>query len=260
MFELVHLTDLHIARSTETTLRGIDTRASLDAVYERILACHGAPQAILLTGDIADDGSREAYEHIREVFAPAPCPVLAIPGNHDHPETLREVLCDAPFVTEGTHALGAHWCVHLLDSHVAGEVGGRLRDEAVARLPAPGSVADGVHHLIALHHPPVPLGSAWMDDIGLAEPDALLRAVDGSPAIRAVLWGHAHQRFDAHRGNTHLMCTPSTCMQFAPKRDEFATDSTRGPGYRHLILGDGGDIETQVVWLPFNTGARTPQP
>lgn len=256
MFELLQFTDLHITRSAGECLRGIDTRDSLDAVYARALLCHPAPGALLLTGDIADDGSHEAYEHIRQVFADAPCPVLAIPGNHDDPAALRKVLSGAPFVTEGMHLLGEHWCARLLDSHLPGAVGGRLTAASLAQLDEAKTDDSGRHQLLALHHPPVALGSTWMDSIGLEEPQRLLDVVASTASVRAVVWGHAHQRYDDRRDGAHLLCTPSTCVQFAPRQAEFGTDSTRGPGYRHLRLHDNGDIDTQVVWLPFNTGAR----
>ncbi|MEM9383575.1 MAG: phosphodiesterase [Pseudomonadota bacterium] len=256
MFELLQFTDLHITRTAGECLRGIDTRDSLDAVYRRALLRHPTPGALLLTGDIADDGSPEAYEHIREVFADAPCPVLAIPGNHDHPQTLCEVLSSAPFVTEGVHWLGEHWCAHLLDSHLPGAVGGRLTAASLALLEQARADDSGRHQLLALHHPPIALGSTWMDSIGLEDAHALLQVVEQTESVRAVVWGHAHQRYDGQRGGAHLLCTPSTCVQFAPRKAEFGTDNSRGPGYRHLRLHTNGKIETEVVWLPFNTGLR----
>ncbi len=255
MFELIQFTDLHITRVVGQGLRGIDTRDSLEAVYQRAMKRHPHPGALLLTGDIADDGSREAYEHVREVFADSPCPVLAIPGNHDDPETLREVLQGAPFVTEGFHPLGERWRILLLDSHLPGEVSGRLTDTSLAQLERLGD-DDSRFQLIALHHPPIALGSDWIDSLGLEMPETLLSMVDEVTTARGVIWGHAHQRYDGRRGHARLLCTPSTCVQFAPRNRDFATDQTRGPGYRYLGLRADGEIETEVVWLPFNTGAQ----
>ncbi|MEO0972218.1 MAG: phosphodiesterase [Pseudomonadota bacterium] len=255
MIEVLQLTDLHITRTPGHALRGLDTRASLAAVWQRARARHRAPDAILLTGDIADDGSADAYHHVREVFADAPCPVVAIPGNHDHPSTLREVLADPPFVTEGTLTLGA-WRVHLLDSHLSGEVGGRLTTASLEHLKAltNASDRDAYHHLLVLHHPPVPLGSAWLDAIALTPSQPVLDVVDAMATVRGVIWGHAHQSYDGERAGTRLLCCPSTCSQFAPNRQDFAIDDARGPGYRSLHLGDDGSIDTEVVWLPINTG------
>ena len=66
--------------------------------------------------------------------------------------------------------------------------------------------------------------------------------------MRAVVWGHVHQDFDAMRGPVRLLSTPSTCAQFKPGAEKFAVD-TRPPGYRILELGVDGAIRTEVVWL-----------
>jgi Icc protein len=61
-----------------------------------------------------------------------------------------------------------------------------------------------------------------------------------------------HQQFDGVRRNGHgdlrLMATPSSCVQFLPRADDFALDD-RPPGYRQLVLHADGRIDTQVQWL-----------
>ena len=67
--------------------------------------------------------------------------------------------------------------------------------------------------------------------------------------LRAVLWGHVHQEFDADRNGVRLLSTPSTCVQFAPGADEFALHAA-APGYRWLTLNADGSIDTDVMRLP----------
>jgi len=54
-----------------------------------------------------------------------------------------------------------------------------------------------------------------------------------------------HQETQRHRDGIEWMSTPSTCVQFKPASPEFALDD-RPPGYRLLVLGDDGSIETGV--------------
>jgi Icc protein len=61
-----------------------------------------------------------------------------------------------------------------------------------------------------------------------------------------------HQSHDSLRRNAHgelrLMSTPSTCVQFLPKSDDFVLD-TLPPGFRTLQLHADGRIDSQVRWL-----------
>lgn len=260
MIQLLQLTDLHITSQPGDRLRGIDPRASLDAVWAQAQAEFPQADAVLLTGDLTDDGSVAGYEHLREVFCHSQRPVLCIPGNHDDPVALRATLTGAPFVCSGTVDLGEHWRVHLLDSHLPGAVGGRLTAASAAQLARIGQDDDeGRFHLLALHHPPISMDSAWLDACGLLEPEALLACVDGNERIRAVTWGHAHQARDEWRGQARLLCTPSTNTQFAPGAADFAVDESGAPGYRLLQLTSQGQVATTVRRLAM-TALTGPPP
>ena len=64
--------------------------------------------------------------------------------------------------------------------------------------------------------------------------------------MKAILWGHIHQQLDAQRSGVNLFATPSTCIQFLPKSNDFAVD-TISPGYRWMKLFSDGSIDTGVV-------------
>jgi Icc protein len=66
--------------------------------------------------------------------------------------------------------------------------------------------------------------------------------------VRAIVWGHVHQSYDALRKGVRLLATPSTCAQFLPNSDDFAVDR-RPPGYRTLELRADGSLLTEVVWV-----------
>jgi Icc protein len=99
--------------------------------------------------------------------------------------------------------------------------------------------------LVALHHHPVPMQSAWLDRLALEQPAALLAIVDACPNVKAVIWGHVHQAFEAARNGVRLLGSPSTCMQFKPHCETFTLD-TQPPGYRWLRLADDGSITSGI--------------
>jgi len=103
-----------------------------------------------------------------------------------------------------------------------------------------------------LHHHPIDSGSRWLDTVGLVNASAFLDITDRHLGVRGILWGHVHQSHDSLRSNAHgvvrLMATPSTCVQFLPKSDDFMLD-TLPPGFRTLELHADGRIDSQVRWL-----------
>ena len=102
--------------------------------------------------------------------------------------------------------------------------------------------------ILALHHPPVSLGSRWLDAIGLAEPERLFAITDRFAQVRAILFGHAHQAYARRRRGVLLVCAPATSAQFLPGSDDFAMDD-RPPGWHVLSLAADGDVQTTFRWL-----------
>ena len=84
-------------------------------------------------------------------------------------------------------------------------------------------------------------------------PIDLFAVTDRHANVRAIIWGHVHQEFDALRRGVRLLAVPSTCSQFLPHSDQFAIDPAP-PGYRTLTLRGDGSIATNVVRIDVATG------
>ncbi len=240
---VVQLSDSHLFAEADGALLGMKTRDSLNAVVDLVLAEQPSMDLILATGDLSQDGTVESYQAFRESSQRLNAPKRWIPGNHDE---LREMAIAAqqsdflePVVDVG------NWRITMLDSAVPGAVPGYLEDQQLQLLARALSEAPQRHHLICLHHHPVPIGAAWMEPIGLRNPEALFSVLERFPQAKALLWGHVHQAFDQPRNGVRLMASPSTCIQFAPGSEDFKLDS-QAPGYRWLRLYDNGQIETGV--------------
>jgi len=245
---LLQVTDPHLYGDESRSIYGVNTAVSFRRVLEQALSDPARrPHAILATGDIADDHSAAAYDNFRRALLPYDLPVYCIPGNHDAPALMQHWLNDDQFQTCGS-AMLADWGVILLDTHVAGSAAGRLDEAELARLEDEMKRFAGRPTLVCLHHPPVPVGSAWIDGLGLTNATAIWQIVDRFKNVKAMLAGHVHQAFDQPRGLVRVLTSPSTCAQFTPGLPKCLMD-TRPPGYRWLDLMPDGSIETQVVWL-----------
>jgi Icc protein len=242
---LVQITDTHLCRQRGGTLLGLDTDFSLNHVIELVLARHTELDMALATGDISDNGSEQAYERAGDYFDRLPAEVFWLAGNHDRRDLMEKVLGREGRLV-GAIAAGC-WQVVMLNSQIPGEVGGELGAEELEWLQTCLEDAAGREHftLICLHHQPVPVGSAWIDQQQLADSEAFFALIDRFPLVRGILWGHVHQQVDTERHGVKLMSTPSSCIQFAPHNDDFKVDDI-APGYRWLNLAADGSIETAV--------------
>lgn len=228
-------------------MRGVCTDATLVRVLERVKAQARGPDLILATGDLVQDETRQGYERFRELLGVFGVPVYCLPGNHDAPVTMREVLSAPPFQFCG---VGAHppWLLLMLNSFSAGDDGGRLAPRELEFLERSLASAGDQHVLLALHHQPIPMGSHWLDGVGLREAEEFLGIVDRHSKVRCILWGHVHQASDRMRRGVRMLSTPSTCSQFRPASESFALDD-RPPGFRWIDLKPDGNIRTDVVWV-----------
>jgi len=245
---LLQLTDTHLYASTDSHMRGVNTYDTFVAVLER--AQRGKrwpPDAVLVTGDIVQDESRVGYERFRNILEPLGLPVYAIPGNHDDPNLLADVLRGGRFNVGGDARFDA-WSLIFLSTFLTGEDAGGLGEKRLHGLGASLTAHRDRHVLVVMHHHPLPVGSVWLDSVGLRDANAFLAVLDAYTHVRGVLCGHVHQESESERRGVKYLTTPSTCSQFLPGSVFFALDD-RPPGMRWLVLHPDGHIETEVEWV-----------
>jgi len=247
---LLHFTDPHLFADEEANLKGVNTDATLASVLNMARVQHPQADAAIFTGDLSQDESAGAYERLAWALEQGPTPTYLLEGNHDDPSSMwvgltgqqADLRQDRMFFLAG-------WQVLLLNSSVPDQVGGELSADSLEWLQRALLAHPNHHTLVCLHHQPVPVGSAWMDAIGLKNGDELLALLADHPQVRGVLWGHVHQEFDRQHGAIRLLSSPSTCIQFAPGAKAFALEAS-APGYRWLKLAADGSIDTGVARLP----------
>lgn len=245
--QLLQVTDTHLFADPAREIYGTNTADSLRATLQAASALGRRPDAVLVTGDVADDESRGAYLNFRRTLGELGVPVHCLPGNHDSPALMAELLDRDGFAYCGRVDLGG-WRVVLVDSHVDRDPSGFVRAGELRRLDDDLRTADGRPALVCVHHPPLPLGSAWIDRVGLRNAAELLAVTDRHPNVRAIVAGHVHQQAERERGALRVLTTPSTYAQFTPGTADFLLDD-RPPGYRWLTLGADGTLATEVGWV-----------
>ena len=229
------------------SLRGIVTEQSLQNVLDHVSARRWPADLVAMTGDLSQDESAASYQRFKTLFATLGLPVHCIPGNHDIRATMQDELNAEPFhYCSAVHL--QNWLIVGVDSCVTGEAGGRLTDEELARLLTVLEESSADHALVCLHHPPTPVGSTWLDGVGLKNGAEFLRAVSTQGKTRAALFGHIHQPFEDSFEDIKIVGTPSTCRQFMVGSDKFALDDNP-PAYRRVTLHPDGGVDTELMWV-----------
>lgn len=245
---LLQISDTHLHATKDSRMRGVNTYDTFRAVLDRAEADDAwPPDAVLVSGDIVQDESRAGYQLFRSEMERLNVNILCLPGNHDDPKLMDEILSGGPFQFCGSTRIG-EWSLILLNTFLTGEDAGGLGTSRLDALAAALKDHATQHVLVCMHHQPLNMGSAWLDGVGLRDADQFLKVLDANSNVRGVIWGHVHQASDRTRRDVRFVSSPSTCSQFLPSSDSFAID-TRPPGMRWFTLHTDGHFDTEVVWL-----------
>jgi len=96
----------------------VDTSARLAATVEHLIALDPAPDVVLATGDLTDEGTPTEYSLLADLLAPIADRLLPLPGNHDDGPLFRSTFADRlPDSTADGH------CSYVVDEHAVRLVG-----------------------------------------------------------------------------------------------------------------------------------------
>ena len=141
------------------------------------------------------------------------------------------------------------WGLLTLDSSQPNKPGGHISDEQLLHVEQGlKTLACKPYILLAMHHSPVLLNSAWLDSQQIDNRDRLYELLQSSGNVKAVITGHVHQQFEGRWEDIPVYSAPSSCVQFKAQSDDFAL-SDQPPGYRWLDLHGDGQIVTGVEFL-----------
>ncbi len=218
---IAQITDVHLGFEPDNASE--DNRLRLDRVVAALDALSPRPDALLVTGDIADRGTAEAYAQFREAGSALGCSVYCCPGNHDRRDTFRTALPQpdglAGFIQYGFD-LG-ELRVLVLDTLEEGRHGGSFCESRAEWLAAELKRHVDRPTLIALHHPPIASGVAWMDPAPAAPwIERLSEVLRSQPQVVKIVCGHIHRPIAATwQGHGVAVCAASAAqlsLDFAP--------------------------------------------
>lgn len=245
---IAQLSDLHICDEWE----GVDPVAQAERVVEAVGALPNPLDAVLVTGDLTDDGSERNYRRARELLERLGAPLYVLPGNHDDRGRLREAFAlpgagDEP-VNYTTEVGGLRLVV--FDSIVPGQDAGTYSQERLEWLDERLCEQPEAPTLLALHHPPLPTGVPEWDAINLtrADREAMAAVVARHPQLRVIVGGHLHRTAAGALGGCAVLSAPSACLQVRPNYVHDKVEFIGPPGFAiHVLRGD--ELSSQVQLL-----------
>jgi Icc protein len=253
---LLQLSDPHLLADPRGRYRERVPLQRLEAALQQ--AGREPHDLLLISGDLCQDETWQGYGRLRDLLGRRAAlglpqaPVALVPGNHDHPALLRAALGRQALIAPAVLTLGGCRVV-LLDSHRAGCTGGWIGERQLAWLARQLAPCPQTPTLVAVHHPPVPIGDPGMDGIGLHDGPALLELLAGVPGLRAVLFGHGHQHWQGWMPQrapglapVTLLGCPSTLCSFGPVQP-CPLGRPADPGGRWLELDAMGALEQRLL-------------
>lgn len=241
---LAQLSDFHVRVGRDDR----SAAAKAGATVRAVLAHDPAPDAVIVTGDLADTPSDAEYERVRELLAPLPMPVHVLAGNHDDAQAVSAHFGQPPRYVASVGDLRVIGC----DTSIPGRGDGALGAEGLAWLEERLGEDTRSPTLVAMHHAPLLVGVPAMDASRLADADrrALGALLARSPHVLRVLAGHVHRTTFAVLGGVPVFACPATSSQLvldpSARESEDLEFTDEPPGYALHRLADG-ELNTYVL-------------
>jgi Icc protein len=213
---IAHVSDTHLLAGDTRQYGAIDTVTRFRSALERLGRIDPPPQALVVTGDLADLGEPEAYRQLRELVEPFAerngAQVVWCMGNHDERQAYSRELFGEESQAPQDRVYDVNGLrIVSLDTSVPGWHHGELTDEQLTRLTE--VLATPAEHgtILALHHPPIPSPLVPAAEIiELLDTDRLAAVLRGSD-VRAILGGHYHYTSHSTFAGIPVSVAAATC-------------------------------------------------
>ncbi|MFN7173245.1 MAG: phosphodiesterase [Thermaurantiacus tibetensis] len=211
---IAQITDLHIGFEPDNPDEQNARR--LAAVLARLAELQ--PDLVLATGDLTEHGDGQGYARLRALLDASGLRFRFLVGNHDCRAAFAAVFpgwqADDGFVHHAADIGGLR--IVALDTLEEGRHSGAFCSERARWLEARLAEAPDRPTLVALHHPPVETGIAWMTAPRNAPwAERLAAVIARHPQVRLLVAGHIHRTMATTFAGRPLLVCPASAPQLA---------------------------------------------
>ena len=251
MLTFLHISDTHISAEPDyhppwATEAAPHPNDGVERLLAAILALPFAFDFILHTGDVAADPEPANYHQARELLKRLPGTVYCLPGNHDSPAMMLDLLHDGGRIhvlRDDRVAIGDYQLVSLDtngegDAHAPTLAEGKI--EAFAgRLEA----TRGAPTIVAAHHPLSKTGVPYIDDEMRVQNGERIHGLLArrQSQLAGVFYGHIHQSVSSYGDGVMYTSCQSTWTNLAayPGLAGHNEKDERTPGGFNLVMLQG---------------------
>lgn len=242
--KIIQLSDPHLVPKGEV-VHGGDPLAKLEAAVADINIHHRDAALVLISGDLADNGERGAYEALREALSQLLPPFRLMPGNHDERALIREIFPDVAasaggFLQDVIDTPKVR--IILIDTLDAGHVEGKLDEMRLRWLKDALDGAQGQPVCLFMHHPPFCVHMAEFDSGLMTGAEALRDLLLGHGKVRHIFAGHVHRFIAGSWHGIPASILRSTSHQTALWFGMGWQLGPEKPGYAIIFIDDAGTV------------------
>ena len=191
---IAQITDLHLGFDGKD--KPCENTKRLRHVIHDLNHMKRQPDIVLVTGDLVESGADWAYQKLKTELSELKTPYFLALGNHDKRSAFTEVFPEFPLSNGFLQYTIEAWPLRIivLDSLAEGRHGGDFCEARAAWLKERLAEDTDRPTLIAMHHPPIETGIAWMT---ASNEDAWVRRVhelvSSQDNVVQIICGHIHR-------------------------------------------------------------------
>jgi len=239
---IVHLSDIHLTQNgyeiwETNTMDHFNRAIELISELENI-------DAIIVTGDLSNDGSEWTYRYIDKAFQKVGIPTYCCPGNHDDIGLMLNEYHPLFYHIEPCAKIGGYKFV-ILNSAIPEMSRGELGIETFQFLRQ--QLDDlAVPTIISFHHPAIEPGG-WLSRKLLENRKDFNDLIENYPNVKMVLYGHLHYNIQHIINEVIYSAAPSVGFAFDKDLPKFQI--AKGQEGFNLITIENEQIKIETVKL-----------
>ena len=213
---IAHVSDTHLLAGGRPLYGKVNTIDHLAQALTQLERSIAKPEAIVLTGDLADLGEPDAYVRLREIVEPVAermgAQIIWVMGNHDERTDYSRQLFDEESNAPQDRVYDVRGLrIISFDTTVPGYHHGEVTEDQLDWLA--DVLASPAEHgtLLAVHHPPIP--TPLLEAMGMLElfdQHKLAEVIRGTD-VRGILAGHLHYSTHSTFAGIPVSVASATC-------------------------------------------------
>lgn len=248
---ILHLSDIHLTENGQI-IWDTDTKCHFDKMIEKIRKMTDI-DAIIVSGDLSNDGSEWTYKYIDNQFSSLNIPAYCCPGNHDNINMMLKKY-HPKFYQIKKYVDIKGWRFYFLNSVIADENNSKQNK-------ARGMISENqlitleellfnnrIPSVIVFHHPSKEPGG-WLNRRLLENRNEFNDMVSKYPHVKLVLYGHIHYNIQHEHNGILYSAAPSIGYAFDKELPKFQI-AEKQEGF-NLIEFEGESIKIKKINIHY---------